>query len=126
MQQVIYDIECLKNCFVIVFYEYKTDTFRDFEINIFKNEHRELTNYCKKLKTGVGFNNLHYDYPLLHEVITRKKIEPEQIYTISQDIINGVNKKFYYDPIFNQRDLFKIWHYDNKSRSCSWVLLSER
>ncbi len=84
----------------------------------------------------VGYNNLGFDYPVLHQVMQSRrkllKMEGEQvaaeIYKYAQDQINsskdGFAKQIPDDEMYvPQLDLFKIHHFDNKARATSLKML---
>jgi len=66
----IYDLETYPNCFQAVFYNIDTFEWKVFEISDRKNEISELRLflYSKNLQL-IGFNNINFDYPVLHNTI---------------------------------------------------------
>lgn len=123
---VVYDIETLFNCFVCVCMDVKTMEKRVFVIHKCRNDFKELVQYIKALRGMVGFNNVGFDYPVLHPYLS----EPEKyqdwngdrlsksIYKRAQKIIES-EERDWNKPIIEQRDLFLIWHFNNKARSTS-------
>lgn len=119
-----YDEESYPNIFTACFIHAATDMCLLFEISDRKNEQAQLIEFVFNLgrskARGVGFNNLSYDYPLLHFIVTNPGCTLEQIYTKSQSQIKpeGQWPEIIWDrdQIFEQIDLFKIWHFDNKAR----------
>lgn len=123
---VVYDIETLFNCFVCVCMDVKTMEKRVFVIHKSRNDFKELVQYIKALRGMVGFNNVGFDYPVLHPYLS----EPEKyqdwngdrlaksIYKRAQKIIES-EERDWNKPIIEQRDLFLIWHFNNKARSTS-------
>lgn len=83
----------------------------------------------------IGFNNLGFDYPVLHHILLNYKkwleLTPKQIihtiYGKAQWIIEQQNIKDNKvwvtirdkDIIVPQLDLFKLWHFDNKAKMTS-------
>lgn len=132
-QPWIYDIEQLKNCHTNTFMNTETGELKSFVIHNLRNDIEDYINFLEtQVYVLIGFNNLEYDYPLLHFLLLRKKYFKkanadtinEFLYKASQDIINAkLENKFvqirYKDEIIHQVDLYKIWHFDNKAKSTS-------
>jgi hypothetical protein len=78
----------------------------------------------------VGFNNLGFDYPVLHTLIRMGHSDANTLYQKAMAIINSqdddnrwahtVNPS---DRFVEQIDLFKIHHFDNKARATSLKVL---
>jgi hypothetical protein len=143
----IYDIEVLPNVFTMVMKSAKTLGKRVFEISERRNDVWSLALAMKKLREHecrmVGFNNIHYDYPVLHYLISGFsncadwEFITSAIYIKSQEIINtDWNDRFSHvvwqsDQFVEQMDLYKIHHFDNPSKNTSlkmieFNMLSER
>lgn len=138
----IYDIETLVNFFLYMDVDYKTGEKRKFRIGLSHNDLAPLVTY---LRTGrinqVGFNNCNFDSQVTQYIIenelywtkhnfTGPEINDE-IYKYSQVTIAKMNGGGWADyPEWKQTvpqlDLFKIWHFDNKSKSTSlkWLQFS--
>lgn len=122
-----YDEESYPNIFTACFIHAATDMCLLFEISDRKNEQIALIDFVFNLgrskARGIGFNNLSYDYPLLHFIVNNPDCTLEQIYAKSQSQIKPEGQwpeiVWDRDQIFEQIDLFKIWHFDNKARSTS-------
>ena len=67
----VYDIEMYPNFFLVGFYNVVTKETVKFEISQRKDEILALISFLHNHKgaTLIGFNNLVYDYPLLHYFI---------------------------------------------------------
>lgn len=135
---VIYDLETLKDFFLYVDLDMK-DNFNIFESSLFKNDIEALIEHIKKLKGQIGFNNLSFDSQVQQFIIKNykdwKSLKGSQIAKIihdySQYVINKSNNNEW--PDYNERDLvvkqvdlLRIFHYNNKARSCSlkWLQYS--
>lgn len=122
-----YDEESYPNIFTACFIHAATDMCLLFEISDRKNEQAQLIDFVFNLgrskARGIGFNNLSYDYPLLHFIVNTPGCTLEQIYAKSQSQIKPEGQwpeiVWDRDQIFEQIDLFKIWHFDNKARRTS-------
>lgn len=125
----VYDLECLRNLFTYTGYCPKENKYYQFCICDWRNDLEELYNHLKRdTLIQVGFNNLSYDYPLLHNILNHYeeykyksgREVAELLYSKSQQIIEqefseiAEKNRFIY-----QIDLFKIWHYSNPARKTS-------
>ena len=127
----IYDIEIYKNFFLINFFNSETKEKFSFQISKRKDDKFELIEFLKSLQNNnakmVGFNNLQFDYPLLHWFILnfqKYKSNQELVFTIwnkAQELIKSKTAFFNIikQPFIQQIDLFKIYHYDNPAKSNS-------
>ena len=129
----VYDIETLASCFTYTGYDIETKELKTFVIHKDKDESKELYNHLKTLKHQVGYNNVNFDYPIIHRFIKNFKnyISPEHIindlYTKAQEIISKQDSSMFTDIVaikhkewlINQVDLFKIWHYNNPAKRTS-------
>lgn len=125
--QVVYDIESFPNLFLCgikpldqpaVFYE----------ISERRNDIAPLQADLRKLTMMVGFNNIAYDYPVLHYVLlmaSRGPVTATTAYHKTQRIIDGqksdrfAEQVHYKDILVPQMDLFLIHHFDNPARRTS-------
>lgn len=130
---VIYDIETLKKCFTYTGYDFKSDTYYQFVLH---SEQFELDGLIKHLKqcTGqIGFNNIDFDYPVIHYILKNYNLWSNNsndevidlIYNEAQRLIEEKNfgdenfLKNYIKPsdyLIRQLDLFKIHHFNNPAR----------
>ena len=109
-----------------------TNKYYEFEISDRKSDIVELRKflYQKGLKL-IGFNNLNFDYPVLHNSILKDKTDwnANQIYKQVELIINSEYSAIWENQIkIPQLDLYKIWHYDNRNKSTSlkWLEFAMR
>ncbi len=130
----VYDIETLKSCFTYVAKNVENDELVEFVIHKDRNDLDEFIKHLKSCKGQVGFNNINFDYPIIHDILCNyKKFTSaseiiERIYTKAQELIAlqdnydafystvAVKQK---DWIIPQLDLFKLWHYNNTARRTS-------
>lgn len=127
----VYDIEIYPNIFLLVFYNKETKEKLIFEISDRKDDEERLRTFLKTKPSCIGFNNINYDYPVIHRgvLLNPNKINPEEIFKISSDVINSEYSSIWDNKILvPQLDLFKIWHYDNKNKSTSlkWLEFAMR
>jgi len=138
-----FDIETFPNTFTFAVVYSNGKGMRAFEISDRKNEVEELLEFLRKVKSSghklVGFNNLNFDYPVIHHILQKArkvhgidkklKITAKELFDVAQKTINS-NKDNKFgsaikekDVIIPQVDLFKIHHFDNKARSTSLKML---
>lgn len=127
-QYATYDLEVYPNIFL--FGAIFNGQIYIFEISDRVNQLRELLTFLSWLKNAgvelVGFNNIGYDYIILHELITNPYIFTYQkAFEISQQIITsqrrGANLLHvrFSERIIPQIDLLKINHFDNDAKRTS-------
>ncbi len=124
----IYDIECLSNLFTYTGYRPSEDKYYQFVIHELENNYLDLIKHLQDNIFQCGFNNVNYDYPVIHHMIKHydeyKTLSgfqlSQKIHDKSNEIINmefsAIADKNCYIP---QLDLFLINHYNNKARHCS-------
>ena len=132
----VYDIETLKSCFTYTAINIDTEEVVKYVIHKDRNDWTELMSHLKSCKGQIGFNNIDFDYPIIHDMILCNKswfnksasmaeVIINHIYKKAQSLINSQNKEGFFpaikvkDVIIPQLDLFKVWHYNNKARSTS-------
>ena len=124
-----YDLEVYPNCFTARFIHIATDTRWKFEISYRRNDLADLIAFVWQLKAanarGVGYNNVGFDYPVLHRIVMQQMNDPRAIYDLAMKLIKGSkDEKFALqvwdrDRLFEQLDLYKIKHFDNVARATS-------
>ena len=121
-----YDLESLSNLFTYTGYRSKTNIWYQYVICQWRCDAKILYEHLINDKfIQCGFNNLAYDYPLLHHFLRHWKGEYE--YSYGQELAQALYAKSQYlveelftevkKPLISQIDLFKIWHYNNKART---------
>jgi hypothetical protein len=126
----VYDIECYQNLFLVVFYNVETTEYNIFEISKRKDSRKELARFLSKNKgcTLIGFNNVLYDYVMLHYFILQLRKDYstrrlcETLFRKSVHTINNLRKgikKPVEKPLFKNVDLFLINHFNNKAKMVS-------
>lgn len=124
----VYDIETYMDIFTFIFRPVqKGKEYLIFEISSRKNQLRELVSFLKIPHIGIGYNNIFFDYPILHFIMNNPNCTLEELYEEKNEIFAS---EFPRVPVWNhiheQVDLMKVWHYDNRARSCSlkWLEFS--
>lgn len=129
----VYDIEFYKNFFCVNFRKFpEGDKKVTFEISNRANQREELLEFLRQdgLRL-IGYNNVGYDYPVLHELIRNPDIALYDWWKrIQNSIFSGERRDIIWpsDRKVFQIDLFKINHYDNQARSTSlkWLEFTQR
>jgi hypothetical protein len=116
---------------------------RVYEISDRKDDTAELLDFLRNCVTGgyrlVGFNNLAFDYPILHYIMEKSKehkdkgtvvkFTAKELYKIAQKTIDSMKEGGFGSAVKQEKvriaqvDLFKIHHFDNKARSTSLKVL---
>jgi hypothetical protein len=128
---IAYDIETYPNVFTL--YAVSVDKKREwyFEVSDQCNDVAEVVTFlltCGRCNVNlVGYNNLGFDYPVVHWVINNcdAAIDANMIYNYAMAVIRD---SFAYtvwpdDRLVHQIDLYKINHFDNKARATSLKVL---
>lgn len=126
----IYDIESYPNMFSIVLKCHETGQFYSFVITDIRNDWLQLSTFINAIKDQrmIGFNNIFYDYPLLHFILNfGPLITSAHIYNRSVEIITcemkWENVIWPSDRLVEQVDLFMIHHFDNIAKATSLKIL---
>ncbi len=130
MNLYVYDLETYNNCFLFIGkFEDKSEV-QAFEISSRFNHRDKLLQWLSYLGNAqasmVGFNNLNFDYPILHNLLTQPyTFDAAKAHQLAQNIIG--TQKFgrpahsmrLSERILPQIDLLKINHFDNHAKTTS-------
>lgn len=124
---IIYDEETFPNCFTLAMETLHGNTKAVWEISHFRDDRVQLFEFldylCRTQTPMIGYNNLGFDYIVLHFLMQNRNATVEQIYAKSQQMFQGGDRfglMIWADQRFiPQIDLFKIHHFDNKAKSTS-------
>ena len=130
----IYDIETFPNIFTYAAKCMLTGERFLYEISWRHNDLEAFLGYvnaCRHMGVSlVGFNNLGFDYPVIHQIIENPHLTTvESIYNKAMRIIHTpwdnrfANVIWDQDQHLPQIDLFKIHHFDNLARATSLKVL---
>jgi hypothetical protein len=131
---VAYDIETYPNVFTFTAIHITTGDCWQYEISPRRNDSIALIEFVYALGAAqcrmVGFNNVGFDYPVLHYIVSSCGVlTTEQIYNKAMSIIRAPDDAKFAHIIWEsdwyvpQIDLFKIHHFDNKAKTTSLKLL---
>jgi hypothetical protein len=134
MNVIIYDIETLKELFLVGAYVPEADTYFEFEVSRYNNDLDKFVKFTELFKDRywVGYNNLRFDSQVIEWVLRNYDYWHDlsgleitgKISQKAQDVIHDANFDVFpeyreSDLTLKQLDLFKINHYDNKNRMVS-------
>lgn len=139
----IFDLETYPNIFTFCIVRADGKFLKVFEVSDRKNESEGILNCLRYLRGNeqkmVGFNNIGFDYPILHEMIQwaikakRKGVDcvydVKDIYELAQKQIQSFKGDGFgntirdNDVLIPQIDLFRVHHFNNKAKSTSLKML---
>lgn len=130
MSYYVYDLESYPNIFLFAGKWRGDSVGQMFEISDRRNDLQGLLGWLSYLKNAngemVGFNNIGYDYYLIHEAMTNPwTFTYEKAYQLTQAVIEGQRKGIRFerirpsDRMIPQIDLYKINHFDNDAKRTS-------
>lgn len=127
MKQVyVYDVETFFNFHSCTFLNRDNPSeIKQFVIHNSRNDFNEYIKFLEEEVSGlIGFNNINYDYPILHYLLTTKNVNDKfityRLYQKSQEIINSERSSIpFWKVLIPQLDLYRIWHFDNKAKRTS-------
>jgi hypothetical protein len=137
----VYDIEQYPNFHSCCAINVETGEKKDFVIHQSRDDRIKYLAWLNELQARgagmIGYNNLKYDYPIIHHIIenagTMTSIDLDvflmDLYDHNEKIFNSeFSEVAPWKTRIHQIDLFRIWHYDNKARATSlkWVEFSLR
>lgn len=123
----IYDCETYPNVFTLTVEHADAPLRWVYEISDWRNDSKGIVEFLNFLSSSgarmVGFNNLGFDYPILHMLYRMGYSDANTLYRKAQAIIDAQDDDKWVhmvnpsDRIIPQIDLFKIHHFDNKARA---------
>lgn len=128
MNDYVYDLETYPNVFTMAVEHAEAPLRWYFEISPWRDDSREIVSFVQILAQQgarmVGFNNVGFDYPVLHTLLRMGSAGAQTLYDKAMAIIRnqGDDDRWVHqvkpsDYIVPQVDLYKIHHFDNKARS---------
>ena len=140
MYKWIYDIETYPNVFTFSIIREDGKFPNSFEVSYRKNDVERVFACLDYLKAQddylVGFNNLAFDYPVIHKLLairdklpTKSETIAKRVYRFAQEQIESMKGEGFANTVkeseryVKQIDLFKIHHFDNKAKMTSLKML---
>lgn len=129
MADFVFDLETYPNVFTLAV-ECADAPFRwQFEISPWRDDSREIVEFIFWMQAAghrlVGFNNIGFDYPVVHLLARMGRGTAQQLYDKAQAIFASQDDNRWMhrvrpdDRIVPQIDLFLVHHFDNKARMTS-------
>lgn len=125
----IYDLEIYPNLFLLCGKVPGTNIRIKFQVSPLGDDRDAMLGWLQVVEEMVGFNNIFYDYPMLHYALEKLwDLHPKdfckKLFEYSDGIIHGTRRKpFNIIPVRKQIDLFLINHFDNQAKTASLKLL---
>jgi len=131
---ICYDIETMKEFFLVVVYNPQKDSYYEFRINRWRNDLDKFIRFTEQHSDfyWVGYNNLRFDSQVVEWILRNyeewhilSKLDIcARIAQKAADIIHDANYDVFpdyreSDLSLKQIDLFRIHHFDNKNRRVS-------
>ena len=122
---IIYDIETYPNVFTLSACSLDRDDMTTWEISDRIDQRRELWEWLRYLQHNqiemCGFNNVHFDVHFVNAIFDNPaQCDAPTLYVLCERIIAGTEPPIWENNrVIPQIDVFKINHFDNKSRRTS-------
>lgn len=125
---IVYDIETTPGCFSMHVIGLFSEIEMTFEISPFRDDRESLfqwMHYWQATETPmVGFNNVGFDYVVLHFIWQNPDCTIAEIYEKAMSIINDFTGRGYHtiwqsDRFAPQIDLYLIHHFNNRAKATS-------
>lgn len=126
---IVYDIETYPNVFTLAARHAHLPIWWEFEVSDWVNQSRDIVAWVRSLTDArmVGFNNIGFDYPVLHMLLQMGASDARTLYAKAMAVIasaddednrwmHQVNPS---DRAVPQIDLYRIHHFDNRARATS-------
>jgi hypothetical protein len=124
----IYDIECFLGFHSCTFLNRDTKDIKQFVIHKSRNDFNEYIKFLEEEVSGlIGFNNLKFDYPIIYYILEHKDHLKKDSENLTEAIYHQTkivlatefSEVPYWKVKIPQLDLYRINHFDNKSKRTS-------
>ena len=123
----VYDLEQFQNFHSATFIDRDSDETRVFVIHESRNDAEAYYTFLVEEVAGlIGFNNINYDYPLIHIFLSiyLSVKDARSLVTLLHEESNKIIREEYSaipekDTKIPQLDLYRIHHFDNKAKRTS-------
>ena len=126
---IVYDIETYPNVFTLAARHVHLPIWWEFEVSDWVNQSRDIVAWVRSLTDTrmVGFNNIGFDYPVLHMLLQMGASDARTLYAKAMAVIasgDDENNRWMHqvkpsDCAVPQIDLYRIHHFDNRARATS-------
>lgn len=126
----IFDLETYPRTFTATFEHVDAPLRVQFEISEFRNDTSQLLQFLNYIQSNfgrlVGYNNIGFDYPILHQLMRAGRGDAPTLYAKAMAIIGAQEKQDRWahlvkpsDRLIPQLDLYLVHHFDNQARATS-------
>jgi len=130
----VYDIETYPNVFTCAFEHTDGAVKLFYEVSPWRDDSEALLQFLHHLAVTksrmIGFNNISFDYSVIHLAMKMGKVDASVLYNKAQAIIGSqegedrwTHSVYPSDRFIEQIDLMKIHHFDNNARATSLKML---
>lgn len=125
---VVYDTETYPNCFLLGVVDLFSDAQFMFELSEYRDDSEAMFEMLRAVQYHraemVGFNNLNFDYPILHELMSQPSLATyTAAYEKAQSIIKSRDRWCHQiwanNRYIRQIDLYRLNHFDNFAKQTS-------
>lgn len=124
---VVYDEESFPNAWILCAESLNDNTKAVFEISDWRNDIADLIAWMDYLRNNgipmIGFNNIGYDYPILHYIRSNPHVNAAMIHEKNNSIISSSDRFGHLiwdrDRFVTQIDLMRVHHFDNIAKTTS-------
>jgi hypothetical protein len=126
---IVYDIETYPNVFTLAARHTSLPIWWEFEVSDWVNQSRDIVAWVRSLTDArmVGFNNIGFDYPVLHMLLQMGASDARTLYAKAMAVIasgDDEDNRWMHqvkpsDRAVPQIDLYRIHHFDNRARATS-------
>ena len=123
----VYDCEVFPNCFLLTAEQLFGGQVSTWEISQYRDDRQYLFQYLYWLRDTqspmVGFNNVGYDYRMVHYLLQNPNATYDDLYQLNNTIIASKDRFggmiWDRDRFIPQIDLMLVHHFDNQAKRCS-------
>jgi len=115
MKKIIFDIECLRNCFIVCIKNIDTGKKIVLEISARRNDAKLFSKvFNNDARIFIGFNNIDYDSPLVSYVLKNENLPWDKLCTELKRLSDAcvkekkINYRLKYANLFQQIDLLRM------------------
>lgn len=130
----VYDLETFPNVFTMAVEHAYAPVKLCFEVSLWRDDSQHIIEFVRWLAQNnarmVGFNNIGFDYPILHTLMRMGVGDAGVLYEKAKSIIGSqededrwAHQVYGKDRMVEQVDLYKIHHFDNKAKATGLKVL---
>lgn len=129
MTDYVYDIETFPNVFIVCIKQVNTPFKWQYQISPWKDDSKAIIDFFRQCAHNhnrmVGFNNLGFDYPVIHTLLRMGGSDAATLYSKAMSIITSQDDDrwshliYQSDRACTQIDLYQIHHFSNPAKATS-------